>query len=575
MGFGNRARSAAIAITALAATAGLMFLGNGLMPRWPLMWLAPLPVLVFALRRPVWQAGAVAAGAWLAGGLNLWGYLRMLGAPPVAWFVDFGTAAAVFAAGVLLMRALERRGAVWSAWLALPAVWVTFEYVRNLLWPHGSGACIAYSQLNLLPFLQLASVAGPWGMGFVLLLFPAGLALAIHRWGSARRQAVRILSATIGLVAAVLLFGAARLAIPQPGPQVTVGLIASDGNGGAPVNNPGAPTQRLFQNYAEYARLLIAQGAQVVVMPEDMGVVLDADVAATNAVFQPVADQTGATLVVGVNRIGAAGRHNEARVYTPHEAVRSYYKEHLLPPFETSHFTPGTSRTLFAAPGKAAGQTWAVAICKDLDFTDPARSYGRAGTGLMLAPAWDFHVDGFWHGHIAVMRAVENGFSLVRSARGGLLTVADNRGRIVAETPSHSAAFATLLTHVPAGHSRPLFLLLGDWFGWCAMALVVWVVGRLLLQPKLKTASGSNGTDSRPAGAKSDARRVSRGRHRRRMETRPNGPRRPSPSVPQISEFVVSRFYGQVKEQLVNRTRHIRTSRFFDECLGGDLPSNN
>jgi apolipoprotein N-acyltransferase len=281
-----------------------------------------------------------------------------------------------------------------------------------------------------------------------------------------------------------LIFGAVRLALPQPGPAVTVGLIASDANGGAPVNEPGAPAQRLFHHYAEYVRQLIAQGAQVVVMPEDMGVVLDADVAATDAIFQPIADETGTVLVVGMARVGSAGRHNEARIYTPHEDARSYHKEHLLPPFETSHFTPGASRVLFAAPGKAAGETWGVAICKDLDFTDPARSYGVAGVGLMLAPAWDFRVDGFWHGHIAVMRSVEDGFSLVRSARDGLLTVVDNRGRIVSEAPSHGAEFATLLARVPAGHSRPVFLLLGDWFGWFAMALAAWAVGRLFVSQR-------------------------------------------------------------------------------------------
>ena len=482
MGFDNKTRSVVIATATLAATAGLVFFGNGLMPRWPLMWLAPLPVLVFALRRPAWQAGVVAAGGWFAGSLNLWGYLRVL-TPPVVWFMDFGTAAAAFAAGVLLMRALERRGAVWSAWMALPAVWVTFEYARYLLWPHGSAACIAYSQLNFLPFLQLASVGGPWGIGFVLMLFPAGLALAIHRWGSARRHAARVLSATVGVVAAVLIFGAVRLAIHQPGPEVTVGLIASDANGGSQVTDPGAPTERLFETYAEYVRQLTAQGAQVVVMPEHVGVALDSDVAATDAIFQQIANRTGAVLVAGMARIGAEGRHNEARVYAPDEVVRSYHKEHLLPPWETAHFTPGTSQTLFAAPGKMAGQTWGVAICKDMDFTDPALSYGRAGVGLMLVPAWDFRVDGFWHGHIAVMRAVEDGFSLVRTARGGLLTVTDDRGRIVAEASSDSASFATLLAQVPSGHNRTAFLLLGDWFGWCAMALAVWAIGRVFLLP--------------------------------------------------------------------------------------------
>jgi hypothetical protein len=48
-------------------------------------------------------------------------------------------------------------------------------------------------------------------------------------------------------VAAVLIFGTARLAIPQPGPQVKVGLVASDVN--EEVAQPGAATERLFQEY--------------------------------------------------------------------------------------------------------------------------------------------------------------------------------------------------------------------------------------------------------------------------------------------------------------------------------------
>lgn len=113
-----------------------------------------------------------------------------------------------------------------------------------------------------------------------------------------------------------------------------------------------------------------------------------------------------------------------------------------------------------------------MAICKGLDFTNPARTYGRAGVGLMLTPAWDFRVDGFWHGHIAVMRAVEDGFSLLRASRNGLLTVVDDRGRVVAEIASSTAPFATLLATVPAEHGYTLFLSLGDWFGWCAIVML-------------------------------------------------------------------------------------------------------
>jgi apolipoprotein N-acyltransferase len=118
-------------------------------------------------------------------------------------------------------------------------------------------------------------------------------------------------------------------------------------------------------------------------------------------------------------------------------------------------------------------QTWGIAICKDMDFTPLSRKYGKADVGLMLVPAWDFNMDRGWHGHIAVMRGVEDGFSLVRAAKDGYLTVSDNRGRVVAEQRSDAAPFATLLASVPAAHSATLYLLLGDWFAWLACALLV------------------------------------------------------------------------------------------------------
>src|SRR3984893_1621008 len=141
----------------------------------------------------------------------------------------FLTSGVVFAAGVLLFRVLVLRGAVWSGVLALPAVWVTSEYVRNVTSPHGSAGSLAYSQLKFLPFLQLASITGPWGMSFVLLLFPAAIAIGLHLRHTSAKRALQVAGAGVGVVAAVLVFGAVRLALPQTQRQmVKVGLITSD-----------------------------------------------------------------------------------------------------------------------------------------------------------------------------------------------------------------------------------------------------------------------------------------------------------------------------------------------------------
>jgi apolipoprotein N-acyltransferase len=114
-----------------------------------------------------------------------------------------------------------------------------------------------------------------------------------------------------------------------------------------------------------------------------------------------------------------------------------------------------------------------------MDFTPLSRQYGKRDVGLMLVPAWDFNTDRWWHGHIAVMRGVEDGFSVVRAAKNGYLTASDDRGRVLAETRSDSAPFATLLAAVPVSHDRTLYLFLGDWFAWLSVILLVFAIARL------------------------------------------------------------------------------------------------
>jgi apolipoprotein N-acyltransferase len=449
----------------------LIFFGNGLNPLWPLMWLAMLPVLWFSLRSSWSSAAIVAAASMLLGCFNMWHYLHgVLGIPAPVWFLFVSFTAIVFAGAVLLFRALVRRRAFWSALVALPAVWVSLEYSRNFTTPHGSAGSLAYSQLQFLPFLQLASITGPWGMTFVLLLFPSAIVIALYLWPVERRRAVQIASAGLGLVALVLTFGAIRLMQPQ-GKTSRIGLISSDQPPYAMVSEPGAPTEQLFRAYAAEVERLAAQGAQAIVLPEKLGVLIDPNTSQADTLFQSTADKTGATVIVGAVHVAAPFTYNEARVYSPHVAVAGYEKQHMLPPFE-SNLKPGTTLTVLPRPQ----QTWGVAICKDMDFAQPARRYGVAGVGILLVPAWDFNIDRSWHGHIAVMRGVEDGFSIARSAKGGYMTVSDSRGRIVAEVRSDSAPFVTLLVDVPVEHHSTPYLLLGDWFAWFALLVLVLVL---------------------------------------------------------------------------------------------------
>lgn len=456
------------ALIAVSATAVLVFFGTGLHPLWPLLWFAPLPVLLLAESASWWATGLCAFLGWGIGGLNLQHYfgavLQMPAGPQLA---IYAAPAVVFAASVLLFRGLLRRGAWWSALLAFPALYTSLEYLSNLASPHGTAGSLSYSQLNFLPLLQLASVTGPWGMTFFLLLFASGIAVSLHLVKSSPKRAVRMVGTSCGVIAFVLIFGAVRLMLREPSQTVKVGLIASDEPGNRDVAHEGTDAERLLREYATRARALAAKGAQVIVLPEKLGVIVDSDKGGADAILQSVADQTRSLLVVGVVEVSAPVSYNQARVYIPGEPLQKYNKHHMLPPFE-SRFKRGTTLSLLREPSGI----WGVAICKDMDFTALSRDYGKSGAGVMLVPAWDFVADRWAHGHMAVMRGVEDGFSIARAARQGYLTVSDNRGRILAETQSDSSPFASLLADVPSVHDKTLYLLMGDWFAWLAMLIL-------------------------------------------------------------------------------------------------------
>lgn len=484
MAFANNSRRVGFAVLAVSATALLVWFGTGPFPMWPLLWFAPLPILLFAPRASWWAAGLTAFVAWTAGDLNLWHYFTVALHGPFVVRVEIATAPAlVIALAVLLYRALLRRGAYWSALLAFPAAWVSFEYIFNLTSPHGTAISLAYSQLNFLPVLQLASITGPWGISFLVLSFSSAIAIGIHLRTTAPKQAVRIVGATLGAVALVLAFGAVRLALPAPpGHEVRVGLIASDLPENLDVAAPGADTERVLRDYAAHAETLAAQGAKLIVLPEHLGEIVDPNTAGADAILQSLADKTGSTIVAGLGHTSPDVKYNQARVYAPGAQVLTYNKHHLLPPFE-SMFRPGRTLTMLGstiATMSGGKGTLGVAICKDMDFTGLSRRYGNAGAGLLLVPAWDFVLDRFAHGHIAVMRGVEDGFGIARAARRGYLTVSDNRGRILAEAESNSAPFVTLIADVPAVHDGTIYLMLGNWFAWVVLAVLGFVLLRLI-----------------------------------------------------------------------------------------------
>jgi apolipoprotein N-acyltransferase len=440
------------------ASAALLWMGTGLHPTWWLTWLAPLPVF-WTARRASWWAAAVAAFlAWAGGEFNLWSYLHgLLGIPAPAILFLFAIPAFIFAIAVLLWRAEIRRGRVWRAALWVPLVWVAYEYINTIASPHSTFGSIAYSQMDCLPILQLASITGIQGIVFLLMATPAALAALIGTWS-------RSLAITLAAVLlAVVGLGEWRLhADLRATGTVTVRLIASD----APQHDP-------LHRVRDYASRIEAGHADITILPEKIALLSAAESSPARAIFSSAAAAGATELIVGLDETRAGQRWNDALVFSPRgELEATYEKHHYIPVIETGYVT-GTDLTVLNKPSGA----WGVIICKDLDFPQLSRQYAQAGVGLLLAPAWDFNVDGWLHDRMAVMRGVESGFSIARAARNGLLTLSDNRGRILLERTTSPAGFVIAEGRVPEAGAGTLYARSGDWFAWLALVALLAMFG--------------------------------------------------------------------------------------------------
>jgi apolipoprotein N-acyltransferase len=475
-------RNARLLLLALAATglsAVAFYFGAGLYPKWWLMWLAALPVLLLAPSLPWSWTLLIAFAARAFGNLAFWNYcLHDLHMPLGATLQSLLVPAAAFALAALLFRVFLRRGQVWQALLAFPSLIVGYEYVTELVF--GTFGNIGYTQLNNLPVLQLAALTGMWGISFVVNLFSSAAAAAILSRSATRR---RLAFGLAGVLLCVVGYGAWRLqATPPPAHSIVVGLVSTQ----FPSNifPPGdSQKMRLLQQYTRQASALAARGAKIVVLPE-MSVLVSGSLSdETDRLFEQTASEARIQILLGVLHVTSHLAYNEARLYSSSGRIEAVYRKRHLVPVAEARETPGHDISLLDQLDGTVG----LAICRDMDYPDPA---------------WDFDVDRWSHGHMAIMRGVEYGYSIVRSAKVGFLTVSDDRGRLLAEaSTARGTVFTTLLAMVPVRHDSTLYQTFGNWFAWLNIALLCGLMTSAFLLPRKRSLNGSQPRGEVPAAA--------------------------------------------------------------------------
>ena len=457
-----------------ALTSGLMM--TAAFPRPELSWLAwvALVPLLYSLRDL--PAGRRFAAGFTAGwvhyltlGYWLIATIMVYGGVPLVPALLFYLALAACLAGYLALFALFLG---WSAkkppvcLLTAPFLWVGLEYLRAHLFSGLPWALLGHSQYKRLYLIQIADIAGVYGLSFVIVLVNAAITCLLLRlrrqsWrGSPTNNGAVFLMGALAVTALVLTWGYGRQRLRAVdrellrAPRRLVAVVQGNIDQAQKWDFPFRLAS--VEKHLALAEKTTALRPDLIVMPETaLPFYFFYEKGLTDLVCQRVREM-GVSLLAGAPAYqqvpGGMLFYNSAFLIRPDgKAADRYDKTHLVPfgeyvPFGSwlpfidklvagvGDFTPGEASRVI----KLNGCGLAVQICYEIIFPDICRRMVQHGADIIINitnDAWYGKTAApYQHFSMTVFRAVENRRSLVRSANTGISGFIDPAGRIRAST---------------------------------------------------------------------------------------------------------------------------------------------
>jgi len=437
-------------------------------------WAAFAPLLFAAARTPrrlhafgLGMLAAVAAGVTQVGWSSDASGLRYAYLP----YLWIGLVLGAVAAAASAARRRWPEAADAPKWvLSVAAAGVAAEWLMTFTpLPVGVALC-QYRNVSL---LQTASVAGIWGVSFLLYLVTAALADALLR----RRVLKPVALPALAAVAVAFVCGRAMWGWNASGDTVRVAAIQDFSGIDVKELDPSRMAQQSSPDRDELTRQAAARGARLIVQSEGS---LGSGYRPNDATDETnrLARETKTYLVAGHSQTAAPKDWNCATLIDPEGAARATHHKIKLFLGERSAVQAGTHVTVADTDLGRVG----LLICFDTCYPAVVRQAALQGAQILAVPNYDpptpratlHHL----HAALVPFRAAENGVAIVRADPNGRSQIIDRWGRIAAEAPLYQATAVVTRVALRTDEAT-LYTRFGDWFAYLSTGTAV-----LLLLPR-------------------------------------------------------------------------------------------
>jgi apolipoprotein N-acyltransferase len=284
------------------------------------------------------------------------------------------------------------------------------------------------------------------------------------------------------VLAAVLAYGGARLTFIKSDETVRVASVTSPPSAMARIMGeiPGQSPFNLQESLAVLEKKTVKAadaGAKIIAWQEYADLISDEDIDVYVKRGQKIADREDVYLLLtaGILDEGREDKgENVSILIDPQGNIKwKYLKSYLVPMVEEPYFKKGDKEipTEETPYGKIAS-----VICFDNDHPRYIRS-ADDDVGLLLVPSFDGKTLTPVHSRMAVFRAIENGFSILKPTGRGLSIAADFCGRVIAKQNYFTSQKRVMLADVPVQSVFTLYSVIGNAFAWlCIIGLGVLIL---------------------------------------------------------------------------------------------------
>jgi len=369
----------------------------------------------------------------------------------------------------------------------LPCVFVVLEFLSVSINPGGSFGALSTTQSSL-PFLQLVSITGIWGITFFIYWSAAMINWLLDNDldNTLLRKALWVFVLPAALV---VLFGEFRLSSTLNEDTVKIASVNISKNDLQNIYNdqPDLVNRRINETFLRYCEIAALSEAKIVFGNETMLNMNSDEEEEYIEKAKAVAEKNGIyiglpLLIYPINDTKARPMNKITWISPQKEILFSYFKAKPTP--GEGSYGDGVIQYFDSPYGRISS-----VICFDMDFPGLIRQVRSMNIDIMLVPGNDWKDITPYHTYAASFRAIEQGFNLVRSASRGLSASFHFTGRVLSYQDCFTTNDAVFYSDVPTKGQGTVYAVIGDSFAWFCLLFFILTTVLLLVRKKEKDGS--------------------------------------------------------------------------------------